>query len=154
MASLQKIYDLICHHLGIQIFICLDCDLIKLTGTSCKVIHGRIRHVNGHRHAIIGIADKSAVLLLCGNSADAERFGQIIAGDIQSHSHYIVRSKKPLRISIGDYADIFSLFHLFLPEIASVLHRSIVHQFCILSLSGHSQIKITFSGYSLTDIGI
>ena len=34
MASLQKIYDLICHHLGIQIFICLDCDLIKLTGTS------------------------------------------------------------------------------------------------------------------------
>lgn len=100
MASFQKIYDPVCHHLGIQIFVCLNCDLIELTGTSCKIVHGRIRHVNGHRHTVISVADKSTVLLLRGNSADTKCLGQIITGDIQCHSHDIIRSKKPLRVGI------------------------------------------------------
>ena len=77
-----------------------------------------------------------------------------MARDVQCHSHYIIRSEKPLRIGIGDHADVFSLFDLLLSEIASVLHRSIIHQLGILGLPGHCKIKIALSGYGLACIGI
>ena len=154
MTSLKKIYDLVCDRLGIQTLIRLNCDLIKFSAASGKVVHGRIRHIYGHRHSIVSIADKGSVLFLCGDSADAECLGQIIAGNVQCHSHYIIRSEKPLRIGIGDHADVFSLFDFLLPEIASVLHRSIIHQLGILGLPGHCKIKITLSGYGLACIGL
>ena len=77
VTSLKKIYDLVCDRLGIQTLIRLNYDLIKFSAASGKVVHGRIRHIYGHRHSIVSIADKGSVLFLCGDSADAECLGQI-----------------------------------------------------------------------------